>query len=151
MKHRMRGFIALVILGGFGLFIWSGCGGDDDNPVSGNIPKFGAVTGIVTLPHATKGEVLWAIIDDDADGEEYYAVAWTNCEDYLTYEYLFTHVPVGKYYVYAGVFIGDSDGPPEKGDLLGYYGTGRTPPNSANVIIADSDTTLCNITLEVIP
>ena len=151
MERLFRTISVVVMSCALAIIILPGCGDDDDDTVTGSTPQYGIIVGVVTLPDTADGEMLWAILDVNTDGDEYLSLASITCDNTMEYQYYFDNVPIGKYYVYAGIFFGHDEGPPRSDDYFSYYGTGLTPPGSTNVTVTASDTAYCNITLQIVP
>lgn len=111
----------------------------------------GVVSGTITLPEVNANQLLFIAVDQDSsDTNGYVKFDTMRTTDQVTYDYIIDSVPIGDYFVYAGVLVGHTDLPPRVDDLFGYYDTGLTPPPDPNVGVTVNDTIDASISLILI-
>ncbi len=152
MNVRMA---TLAVVAALALLVAALVGCSSNNESQGVVAPpadMGVISGTITLPEVTANQLLLIAVDPDSsdtNGYEKYDTLTTT--DQITYDYVIDSVPIGDYFVYAGVLIGHTDMPPHTDDLFGYYDTGLTPPANANVGVAVDETTHVSISLSVVP
>ena len=125
---------------------------DDDGVVNGQPPS-GSIGGTITLPTAALGKQLIVVVDTDLNGDNGFSYSVSsNCGVDSIETYSFDVVTVGKYYLYAVVFVvNDGTSGPQNGDFLGFCGGSLSfPPTSPNVEITANENKICNLTMSVI-
>ncbi len=111
----------------------------------------GVVSGTITLPGVNANQLMIIAVDEDSsDTNGYVKVDTMTTTDLLTYDYVIDSVPIGDYYVYAGVLVGHTDLPTRTDDLFAFYGSGLTPPPDPNVGVLVNETTTVSFSLILI-
>lgn len=151
MKVKMA---TLVSVAAIALFVAALAGCSSNNESKGVVAPpadMGVISGTITLPGVTANQLLFIAVDPDSnDTNGYEKFDTMTTTDLLTYDYIIDSVPIGDYFVYAGVLVGHTDLPQRTDDLFGYYDTGLTPPPDPNVGVTVDDTTDASFSLTLI-
>lgn len=98
------------------------------------------ITGTITIPADQTGKQFWVLLDQDTNGgnSNYAAIEMVACPAGTAIPYGMVVLIPGTYYLYGGVNVDNSNGPPNSGDYIGFYGVSApyyASPSSPNVTI----------------
>ncbi|MHC4670531.1 MAG: hypothetical protein ACYTFD_19275 [Planctomycetota bacterium] len=146
---RRQEWLARVLLVFGVMTLLTGCGGGETAVAA---QANATVTGSLNLPAEASGRVCYVVIDDDLDAQQVVGLATTSLGPGTSFDFSFSGVPAGTYYVYAFVHVVSDPGEAlVAGDFLGFHGgTLSDPPTGPNAVVPASGTVSFVINLEVL-
>jgi hypothetical protein len=82
------------------------------------------LTGTITIPANQTGKQFWVLLEPDTNGgnSNYAGFQMSTCPAGTEVPYSMVVLIPGTYYLYGGVNVDSSSGPPNAGDYIGFYG-----------------------------